>query len=74
LRLELLHRSHPRLIILDLLHATYSSFSSKERDGDSEHSFPHSLVDQRGILRSSISLVRLDTEEFRLISSTDERA
>jgi len=53
----------------------YGVFAAKNADGDIEHSFLTSIVDQRGILRVQYLGVRFDPEEFRrdLLSLVRER-
>ena len=53
----------------------YGVFASKQANGDIEHSFLTSIVDQRGILRVQYLGVRFDPEEFRrdLLSLLRER-
>jgi protein SCO1/2 len=53
----------------------YGVFASKHANGDIEHSFLTSIVDQRGILRVQYLGVRFDPEEFRrdLLSLLRER-
>ena len=43
----------------------YGVFTSKNANGDVDHSFLTSIVDQRGILRVQYLGVRFDPEEFR---------
>jgi protein SCO1/2 len=64
----------PPLVIQDLTRR-YGVFASKNPDGDLEHSFLTSIVDQRGILRVQYLGVRFDPEEFRrdLVSLMRER-
>src|SRR5204862_4724640 len=54
----------PPPVIADLTRR-YGVFSSKSADGDIEHSFLTSIVDQRGILRVQYLGARFDPEEFR---------
>jgi protein SCO1 len=64
----------PPPVIADLTRR-YGVFASKNADGDIEHSFLTSIVDQRGILRVQYLGVRFDPEEFQrdLLSLTRER-
>jgi protein SCO1/2 len=53
----------------------YGVFAAKNANGDIEHSFLTSIVDQRGMLRVQYLGVRFDPEEFRrdLVSLMKER-
>jgi protein SCO1/2 len=53
----------------------YGVFAAKNANGEVEHSFLTSIVDQRGILRVQYLGVRFDPEEFRrdLVSLMNER-
>ena len=51
-------------VIADLTRR-YGVFAAKDANGDVEHSFLTSIVDQRGILRVQYLGVRFDPEEFR---------
>jgi protein SCO1 len=64
----------PPPVIQDLTRR-YSVFASKNANGDIEHSFLTSIVDQRGVLRVQYLGVRFDPEEFRrdLVSLMKER-
>jgi protein SCO1/2 len=64
----------PPAVIQDLTRR-YGVFASKSANGDIEHSFLTSIVDQRGILRVQYLGVRFDPEEFRrdLVSLMEER-
>ena len=64
----------PPSMIADLTRR-YGVFSSKSADGDIEHSFLTSIIDQRGILRVQYLGVRFDPQEFRrdLVSLVKER-
>jgi protein SCO1 len=64
----------PQPVIADLTRR-YGVFAAKNADGDIEHSFLTSIVDQRGILRVQYLGVRFDPEEFRrdLLSLVSER-
>ena len=64
----------PPPVIADLTRR-YGVFASKNADGDIEHSFLTSIVDQRGILRVQYLGVRFDPEEFQrdLLSLVRER-
>jgi protein SCO1/2 len=64
----------PPPVIQDLTRR-YSVFASKNANGDIEHSFLTSIVDQRGILRVQYLGVRFDPKEFRrdLVSLMKER-
>jgi protein SCO1 len=64
----------PPPVIQDLTRR-YGVFASKHANGDIEHSFLTSIVDQRGILRVQYLGVRFDPEEFRrdLLSLLRER-
>ena len=64
----------PPPVIADLTRR-YGVLASKNADGDIEHSFLTSIVDQRGILRVQYLGVRFDPEEFRrdLLSLERER-
>jgi protein SCO1/2 len=64
----------PPAVIADLTRR-YGVFAAKDANGDVEHSFLTSIVDQRGILRVQYLGVRFDPEEFRrdLVSLVKER-
>jgi protein SCO1/2 len=64
----------PSAVIQDLTRR-YSVLASKHANGDIEHSFLTSIVDQRGILRVQYLGVRFDPEELRrdLLSLLRER-
>jgi protein SCO1 len=64
----------PPPVIADLTRH-YGVFAAKNADGDIEHSFLTSIVDQRGILRVQYLGVRFDPEEFQrdLLSLVRER-
>jgi protein SCO1/2 len=64
----------PPPVIADLMRR-YGVFAAKNADGDIEHSFLTSIVDQRGILRVQYLGVRFDPDEFRrdLLSLVRER-
>jgi len=64
----------PPSVIADLTRR-YGVFAAKNADGDIEHSFLTSIVDQRGILRVQYLGVRFDPEEFRrdLLNLVSER-
>jgi protein SCO1/2 len=64
----------PPPVVADLTRR-YGVFAAKNADGDVEHSFLTSIVDQRGILRVQYLGVRFDPEEFRrdLVSLVKER-
>jgi protein SCO1/2 len=64
----------PPAMIADLTHR-YGVYAAKNADGDIEHSFLTSIVDQRGVLRVQYLGTRFDPEEFRrdLISVMKER-
>jgi protein SCO1/2 len=64
----------PTPVIQDLTRR-YGVFASKSANGDIDHSFLTSIVDQRGILRVQYLGVRFDPEEFRrdLVSLMKER-
>ncbi len=64
----------PPPVIADLMRR-YGVFAAKNADGDIEHSFLTSIMDQRGILRVQYLGVRFDPEEFQrdLLSLTRER-
>ena len=64
----------PPAVIADLTRR-YGVFAAKNANGDVEHSFLTSIVDQRGILRVQYLGVRFDPEEFRrdLVSLVKER-
>ena len=64
----------PRPVIADLTRR-YGVYAAKDANGEVEHSFLTSIVDQRGILRVQYLGVRFDPEEFRrdLLSVMKER-
>jgi protein SCO1 len=64
----------PPPVIADLT-SRYGVFAAKNANGEVEHSFLTSIVDQRGILRVQYLGVRFDPEEFRrdLVSLMRER-
>jgi protein SCO1 len=64
----------PPPVIADLTRR-YGVFAAKNADGDIEHSFLTSIVDQRGVLRVQYLGVRFDPEEFQrdLLSLVRER-
>jgi protein SCO1 len=64
----------PPAVIQDLTRR-YGIFAAKNANGDLEHSFLTSIVDQRGILRVQYLGARFDPEEFRrdLVSLMKER-
>ena len=61
-------------VIADLTRR-YGVYAAKDANGDIQHSFLTSIVDQRGILRVQYLGVRFDPEEFRrdLLSVMKER-
>jgi protein SCO1/2 len=61
-------------VIADLTRR-YGVFAAKDANGDVEHSFLTSIVDQRGMLRVQYLGVRFDPEEFRrdLVALMKER-
>jgi len=61
--------------VIQKLTRRYGVFAAKTADGDIEHSFLTSIIDQRGILRVQYLGVRFDPEEFRrdLLSLLRER-
>jgi protein SCO1/2 len=61
-------------VIADLTRR-YGVFAAKDANGDVEHSFLTSIVDQRGMLRVQYLGVRFDPEEFRrdLVALVKER-
>jgi len=52
-------------VVVQDLTRRYGVFASKTANGDIEHSFLTSIIDQRGILRVQYLGVRFDPEEFR---------
>jgi protein SCO1/2 len=64
----------PSPVIADLTRR-YGVYAAKHANGEVEHSFLTSIVDQRGILRVQYLGVRFDPEEFRrdLLSVMKER-
>lgn len=64
----------PPPVIADLTRR-YGVFAAKSADGDIEHSFLTSMVDQRGIIRVQYLGVHFDPEEFQrdLLSLVRER-
>ena len=64
----------PPPVIADLTRR-YGVFAAKDANGEVEHSFLTSIVDQRGTLRVQYLGVRFDPEEFRrdLVSLVKER-
>ena len=64
----------PPPVIADLTRR-YGVYAVKDANGEVEHSFLTSIVDQRGILRVQYVGVRFDPEEFRrdLLSVMKER-
>src|SRR5436190_21849236 len=64
----------PPPVIADLTRR-YGVYAAKDANGDIQHSFLTSIVDQRGILRVQYLGVRFDPEEFRrdLLSVMKER-
>ena len=64
----------PPPVIADLTRR-YGVYAAKDANGEVEHSFLTSIVDQRGILRVQYLGVRFDPEEFRrdLLSVMKER-
>jgi protein SCO1/2 len=64
----------PTPVIAELMRR-YGVFAAKDANGDVEHSFLTSIIDQGGTLRVQYLGVRFDPEEFRrdLVSLTRER-
>jgi protein SCO1 len=64
----------PPPVIADLTHR-YGAFAAKDANGEVEHSFLTSIVDQRGIIRVQYLGTSFDPEEFRrdLVAVMNER-
>ena len=64
----------PPPVIADLARR-YGVYAAKNAEGDVEHSFLTSIVDQRGMIRVQYLGVRFDPEEFRrdLVSLLKDR-